>query len=695
MNILSLENVSKNYGFRPLFESVTLGLEDRDKIGIIGANGSGKTTLLKIIAGVEEPDTGRVTRAKGKSLAYLSQNPPYDENLTVLETIFASSSGIMQTIRDYEDVCHEVAAGRHDAATLQRMSDLQHELEEGGGWEIETNARSVLTKLDITDTHAKMGALSGGQRKRVALAHELIFKPDILILDEPTNHLDADTIEWLEDYLRRYTGVLLLVTHDRYFLDRVTDRIFEIDRGAVQNFNGNYAYYLEKKAEQETLREVEGHKREQLIKKELAWLRRGAKARTRKSKHRIEAAHALMAQPKEQAKGEVDIATGSKRLGSKVIELNGVSKSYGDNTLIEDFTYLVKRDDRIGIIGANGSGKTTLLDMITGRVAPDKGEIEIGQTVHIGYYDQESRALNDEQRVIDYIRDIAEYVTTNEGVQITAGKMLERFLFTPAQQYAVIGNLSGGERRRLYLLRILMGSPNVLLLDEPTNDLDIPTLIALEQYLDDFPGALIVVSHDRYFLDRTIDKVFRFTQGGNVREYAGDYTAYLEAELASPSRTTPSDQSGGHPSSNQEASRAPNSPPVSGASADGVVSSDSPPVLGGVAATSADGVVSSESPPVLGGVAAASADGVVPVAGTRAPNPKAKKLTFKENRELEALESRIAETESRLPEIENELAASATDAARVHELFLEQQRLNSQLEIDLTRWTELAERVDG
>src|SRR6476660_5627370 len=411
MNIVSLENVSKNYGFRPLFENVTLGLEDRDKVGIIGANGSGKTTFLRILAGLEEPDTGRVVRAKGQTLAYLSQNPAYDENLSVLETIFASSSGVMRTIRDYEAACHDLAAGSTDASLLHRMSELQHDLETNGGWEIEANARAVLTKLDITDTSAKMGTLSGGQRKRVALAHELIFKPDILVLDEPTNHLDADTIQWLESYLARYTGVLLLVTHDRYFLDRVTDRIFEIDRGAVQNFSGNYAYYLEKKAEQETLREVEGHKREQLIKKVLAWLRRGAKARTRKSKHRIAAAHALMAQPKEQAKGEVDIAIGSKRLGSKVIEIKGVSKSYGENTLIDDFTYLLKRDDRMGIIGANGSGKTTLLDMITGRVAPDSGEIAVGQTVHRGYYDQEGRALNDEQRVIDYIRDVAEYVT--------------------------------------------------------------------------------------------------------------------------------------------------------------------------------------------------------------------------------------------------------------------------------------------
>ncbi len=629
MNIVSLENVSKNYGFKPLFENVTLGLEDRDKIGIIGANGAGKSTLLRVIAGLEEPDTGRVIRAKGKSLAFLSQNPQFDDNFTVLETIFASSGGVMQTILEYENACHDLAAGDHSPKLLERVSELQHELEMNGGWEIETNARAVLTKLEINDTSAKMGTLSGGQRKRVALAHELIFKPDILILDEPTNHLDADTIEWLESYLARYTGVLLLVTHDRYFLDRVTDRIFEVDRGTVQSFAGNYAYYLEKKAEQEELRAVEGHKREQLIKKELAWLRRGAKARTRKSKHRIEAAHSLMALPKEQAKGEVDIAIGSKRLGSKVIEINGVSKSYGDNILIDNLTYLLKRDDRIGVIGANGSGKTTLLDMITGRVPPDSGEIEIGQTVHIGYYDQESRELNDDERVIDYIRNVAEYVTTNEGVQITAGKMLERFLFSPAAQYAVIGNLSGGERRRLYLLRILMGSPNVLLLDEPTNDLDIPTLIALEEYLDDFPGALIVVSHDRYFLDRTIDNVFRFEPGGEVREYAGDYSAYLEYR----ERTE----------AEQKSVEAPKQ----------------------------------RSPE-----------------NTAKEKPRSKKLSFKEIREFEQVELRIAESEKRLPKIDVELAAAASDAGRVHELFLEQQELNSRLDADLARWAELAERME-
>ena len=527
MNILSLENVSKNFGIKPLFADVTIGFEDSDKIGIIGANGSGKTTLLKVIAGIETADTGRVIRANDISVSYLSQNPEFIEESTVLETVFDASDGVMDLIRDYENACHALEIEYTEQA-LEKVSKLQHELEISGGWEIETNAKTVLTRLGITDTSAKMKTLSGGQRKRVALAHGLIVKPDILILDEPTNHLDADTIKWLEDYLKNYKGALLLVTHDRYFLDRVTNRIFEIDRGTVQTFQGNYAYYLEKKEEQESLRETEGHKREQRIKKELAWLRSGTKARTTKSKARINAAYDLMAQPKEQLKANLDIAIGSKRLGSKIIEIRNLSKSYGDLKLIDNFSYLLKRNDRIGIIGKNGSGKTTLLEIISDRVKPDSGEIEIGETVHIGYYDQESRALNEEQRVIDYIKDVAEYVTTAEGKQITASRMLSRFLFPPEAQYSFIRKLSGGERRRLYLLKILMSEPNVLFLDEPTNDLDIPSLIALEEYLDDFPGALIVVSHDRYFLDRTVDNIFRFEEVGEINEYPGNYSAYLE-----------------------------------------------------------------------------------------------------------------------------------------------------------------------
>jgi ATP-binding cassette subfamily F protein uup len=632
MNILSLENVSKNYGVKPLFENVSIGLEETDKIGIIGANGSGKTTLLKVIAGFEEPDTGRVVRASGKTLAFLSQNPTFDENAAVLETIFDASGGIMQLLRDYETACHDLeTSGGTDEKLLAKISELQHQLESNGGWEIETNARNVLTRLGIHDTTAKMKTLSGGQRKRVALAHQLIVRPDVLILDEPTNHLDADTIEWLETYLARYRGALLLVTHDRYFLDRVTNRIFEIDRGVVQAFGGNYAYYLEKKEEQETLRAVEGHKREQLIKKELAWLRRGAKARTRKSKARVDAANELINQPKEKAKSDIDIAIGSQRLGSKIIELQDVSKSYDGRKLIDDFTYILKRDDRIGIIGANGAGKTTLLEIITSRIKPDKGEIEIGQTVRLGYYDQESRALNDEQRVIDYVREAAEYVQTIDGKQITASQMLEKFLFPPAAQYSFVGKLSGGERRRLYLLRVLMTAPNVLLLDEPTNDLDVPTLMALEEYLDDFPGALIAVSHDRYFLDRTIDRVFKFETGGRLREYPGNYSAYLEIQTR------------------EEAAKA----EIEQAK-----------------------LIAKQSKPVQ----------------TESDTPK--KLTFKEKRELETLEASIAEAEKRQAEIETQLNLYASDAGKLNELFVEQQNLIQKLDRDMERWAELSERAD-
>jgi ATP-binding cassette subfamily F protein uup len=635
MNILSLENICKNYGSDPLFENVTIGLEANEKIGIIGANGSGKTTLLRIIAGMETPDTGRVTLADGRVLAFLSQNQPFDENATVLETIFNASSAMMKLIRDYEAACHELALKNgNDDALLNTVADLAHKLESSGGWELETNARRVLERLGITDTTARMGMLSGGQRKRVALAHELIVRPDVLILDEPTNHLDADTVNWLESYLARYTGTLLLVTHDRYFLDCVTTRILEIDRGAVQSFGGNYAYYLEKKEEQETQRAVEGQKRKMMIRHELAWLRRGAKARTRKSKSRIDAAKDLMAQPVDNAKAGLEIAVGTSRLGTKVVELHEVSKAYDDRKLIDDFTYIIKRDDRIGIIGPNGAGKTTLLEIITGRVQPDSGFVEIGQTVKIGYYDQESRALNDEQRVIDYIREVAEHVRTIDGTLITASQMLERFLFPPAAQYALIEKLSGGERRRLYLLRVLMNAPNVLLLDEPTNDLDIPTLVALEEYLDDFAGSLIVVSHDRYFLDRTINQVFRFEGDGTVREYPGDYSAYLEFRAREETART-------------------------------------------IETRAAAASVANQAKPVA-----------------QSESNAARKLSFKEKRELETLESQIAIADARKTAIETQLSLHSSDAAKVQSLFTEQQQLLRQLEADMERWAVLAERAD-
>ncbi|HEX8423520.1 MAG TPA: ABC-F family ATP-binding cassette domain-containing protein [Pyrinomonadaceae bacterium] len=641
MHILSIESLSKNYGLKPLFENLTLGFDSQDRIGVVGANGSGKSTLLRLIAGAEQPDTGRIVFAEGVSLGYLPQNPPFTPEQTVLDAVFAASDAKMKMLLDYERACQLLAAssgGRDEARLLDRVSELAHKLEATGAWELETNARTVLSRLGIQDTSAPMGALSGGQRKRVALAHALITNPQLLILDEPTNHLDAETITWLETYLARYRGALLLVTHDRYFLDRVTGRILEIDRNAVQAFDGNYAYYLEKKEEQELARAAEGQKREMLIRRELAWLRRGAKARTRKSKSRIERAESLMAQPKEAARAELDINVTTSRIGKKILELRGISKAYDGRTLIENFSYTLKPADRIGIIGPNGAGKTTLLEIITGRIPPDGGSLETGQTVRIGYYDQENRALNDEQRVIDYIREVAERIETADGAFITAGQMLEKFLFPGAIQYAPIAKLSGGERRRLYLLRVLMNSPNVLILDEPTNDLDIQTMVTLEDYLDSFGGCLIVVSHDRYFLDRTVDHIFRFEAGGTVREYPGNYAAFLEAR--------------------QKEERAANAVATGNETA---------------ARPAKKASVTKES------VAAS-------------PSVK-RKLSFKEQRELEELESRIAAAEQRQSEIERELAANATDAHLVHQLFTERETLARELARALDRWAELAELV--
>ncbi|HEX8459332.1 MAG TPA: ABC-F family ATP-binding cassette domain-containing protein [Pyrinomonadaceae bacterium] len=647
MHILSIESLGKNYGLRPLFTDVTLGFDSQDRVGVVGTNGAGKSTLLRLIAGAEQPDTGRIVFAEGVTVGYLPQNPPYDAEQTVLETLFAASDAQTKLLLDYERACQALAAGQgQDERLLKRVSELAHELEASGAWEMETNARVILSRLGIHDTAARMRTLSGGQRKRVALAHALISNPQLLILDEPTNHLDAETITWLETYLARTRGALLLVTHDRYFLDRVTGRILEIERGTVQAFDGNYAYYLERKEEQEEARAAEGQKREMLVRRELAWLRRGAKARTRKSKTRVERAESLIAQPKDAARAELDINVASSRIGKKILELRGVSKSYDGRVLLEDFSYTVKPGDRIGIIGANGAGKTTLLEIITGRVSPDHGAVEVGQTVRFGYYDQETRALDERERVIDYIRQTAERIETADGQVITAGQMLEKFLFDGGMQYAPIAKLSGGERRRLYLLRVLMTAPNVLILDEPTNDLDIPTLVTLEDYLDAFHGCLIVVSHDRYFLDRTVEHIFRFEPGGRVREYPGNYTAFLEARERQEEARRREEQ----------------------ATAASVAASP------GASAPSAKRV----------------RDDATPDATTANPT---RKLTFKEQRELTELETRIQQTEQRQAAIEIELAANSSDAHLVHQLYTERETLDAQLARDLERWAELAERA--
>jgi ATP-binding cassette subfamily F protein uup len=643
MHILSIESLSKNYGLKPLFENLTLGFDSQDRIGVVGANGSGKTTLLRLIAGAEQPDTGRIIFAEGVSLGYLPQNPPYDPEQTVLDAVFAASDDTMRLLLDYERACQMLASaggGADETRQLNRVSELAHKLEASGAWELETNARMILSRLGIQDTTAQMRTLSGGQRKRVALAHALIANPQLLILDEPTNHLDAETITWLEQYLARYRGALLLVTHDRYFLDRVTGRILEIDRNTVQAFDGNYAYYLEKKEEQELARAAEGQKREMLIRRELAWLRRGAKARTRKSKARLDRAEELISQPKETARAALDISVSSSRIGKKILELRGIAKSYDGRALINNFNYTLKPGDRIGIIGPNGAGKTTLLEIITGRTKPDSGSVDVGQTVRFGYYDQENRALNDEQRVIDYIRDVAERIETADGTFITAGQMLEKFLFPGAMAYAPIAKLSGGERRRLYLLRVLMSAPNVLILDEPTNDLDIQTMVTLENYLDSFGGCLIVVSHDRYFLDRTIEHIFRFEAGGAVREYPGNYAAFLEGRQKEERAAT--------------------------AAATTTVAVDTE-------------AISRDAKKERAAKTAAS------------PVPAKRKLSFKEQRELGELEARIQEAEQRQSEIEVELAANSSDAHLVHQLFKERETLAVELARALDRWAELAE----
>ena len=439
--------------------------------------------------------------------------------------------------REYEEISDKLAHYPDDTDQLMsHLSTVMQKMETSDAWEDETKAKIILTKLGISDFEAKIGTLSGGYRKRIALAAALLSEPDVLLMDEPTNHLDALSVEWLQSYLNRYRGAILLITHDRYFLDRVTNRIIEIDRGDIYSYSGNYSYYLEKKALAEDSAVSTQRKHQGLLRRELEWLKKGPKARSTKQKARIDRARQLQATEFKEVQGKVDISTVSRRIGKKVIELNNVTKSYGDRTLIKDFTYEFSPEDRIGIIGGNGAGKSTLMDIITGRIKPDSGEVEIGTTIHIGYFDQHSEellaALDENQRVIDYIKEEGEFIKTADGTQISASQMLERFLFPGNQQYSPIKMLSGGEKRRLFLLRVLMGAPNVLILDEPTNDLDVQTLAVLEEYLEDFSGCAIAVSHDRYFLDRTVDTIFALEDGGNIRQYPGNYSVYLDYKKA-------------------------------------------------------------------------------------------------------------------------------------------------------------------
>ncbi|SCP95197.1 ABC-F family ATP-binding cassette domain-containing protein [Anaerobium acetethylicum] len=490
MNLLTIENMTKTYGDRFVFKDADFSINDNEKIGIIGINGTGKSTLLKMIAGLEEPDSGKITKGRQIHIRYLSQNPVFDEDSTVLEAV------------------------------------LKGNIRKDNEWTVESDAKAMLNKLGIPDFDGETKYLSGGQKKRVALANVLLSPADILILDEPTNHLDNEMSEWLEEYLMKFKGALLMVTHDRYFLDRISNRIVEIDGASIYSYPGNYSEYLRLKAAREGIEAASERKRSSILRTELEWIQRGARARSTKQKARIERFEELRDRKGPQKAASVEMNSISSRLGRKTLEVSGITKSYDGRTYINDFSYIFLKGDRVGIIGGNGCGKTTLLKIINGVVEPDEGIVDIGQTVKIGYFSQENEYMDESLRVIDYIKNVAEYVLTPDG-SISASQMLERFLFDGNMQWTYINRLSGGEKRRLYLLRILMDAPNILILDEPTNDLDIQTLTILEDYLDNFDGIVISVSHDRYFLDRIARRIFAFQEDGSLRQYEGGFSDYL------------------------------------------------------------------------------------------------------------------------------------------------------------------------
>lgn len=492
MNLLTIKNLTKEYTDRKLFDDVDFSIEEGEKVGIIGINGTGKSTLLRIIAGIEEADSGEYTKGNNVVINYLSQNPYFESGLTIYDYVISANQSA------------------HD------------------NYSVEGEAKTILNKLGFEDITKPIDTLSGGQKKKVALAATLLSKNELLILDEPTNHLDHEMTEWLEGWLKEYRGALIMITHDRYFLDLVCTRIVELDKGKLYSYSTNYEGFLELKAQREEMALATQAKHENILRKEIAWMQRGARARSTKQKAHIARYEALRDEEKVQIDGKVEIGALSSRLGNKTIELDSVCKSFGDKRIISDFSYNFLRTDRIGILGPNGCGKTTLMRLITGDYRPDSGKVEIGETVNIGYYAQEAEGMDDNQKVIDYIRDTAEYIQTEDGY-ISASQMLEKFLFNGALQYSPIGKLSGGEKRRLYLAKVLMGAPNVLILDEPTNDLDISTLCILEDYLDSFPGILITVSHDRYFLDRVVRRMLTFENGGQIKLFNGSYSDYFNS----------------------------------------------------------------------------------------------------------------------------------------------------------------------
>lgn len=600
MNILNVEKVSKTYGEKELFNNISLGINSGDKIGLIGVNGTGKSTLLKIIAGVEEPDEGQVVKGKGIELAYLAQTPLYYENENVLEYVMR---------------------GKH--------ADSQ------------PKAKEILNKLGITNHGAMMNILSGGQKKRAALARTLVEPARLLVLDEPTNHLDNDMVLWLEQFIKNFKGELIMVTHDRYFLDNVTNRIVELDKASLYSYDTNYSGFLELKTQREEMERATEAKRQNILRKELAWIRRGCQARSTKQQARIDRFED-MKEASKQARARfdkqlMDMNSVSSRLGRKTVELHNICKSFGERTIIDDFTYIFLRDDRIGIVGDNGCGKSTLMKIIAGQLEPDSGSVEVGETVRIGYFMQENEPLDDSLTVLEFVRSIGEYVTTADG-KATASQMCEKFLFTPKQQWTPISKLSGGEKRRLYLLSVLMSAPNVLILDEPTNDLDIETLEILEEYLDGFAGIVITVSHDRYFLDRVVDRIFAFEAGGHLTQYEGGYTDYRDKCVSS------------------------------------------------IYNVESNGTSDTSKSKAAGQVKKAY----------KSHEDKIK-FTYMEQREYETIDDDIEKLETKVSELDDEIAKNATSYSKLAELTKEKEDVERQLEEKMERWeylNDLAEKIE-
>ncbi|TQR45193.1 ABC-F family ATP-binding cassette domain-containing protein [Paenibacillus popilliae] len=637
MHVMTIEQLGKSYGDKTLFKDVSFGIEEGDRFGIVGVNGTGKSTFLRTIMGLEPIEEGKIMVGSRVRVQFVPQEPEFDPNATVLDQVMGGDAPEMVAIRTYT-ACLEAASSQpNDEQVQHRLVRASDDMDRLQAWQLESDAKTILSRLGIQRFDARMGDLSGGQRKRVALASALIHPSDLLLLDEPTNHIDNETVAWLEALLQKRSGALIMITHDRYFLDRVANRMIELDQGRAYFYEANYTRFLELKADREAREAASEDKRQNLLRNELAWIRRGAQARSTKQKARIQRFEELQADNPAAKNGQVEISAMSARLGKKIMEIESLGCSIDGRELFKDLSYIAVPGDRIGIIGPNGSGKSTLLRVIAGKREAQQGTIVLGPTVRIGFFTQEHEEMDESLRVIEYIREGAETVQTAEGYTVTAAQMLERFMFSPTMQWTLIGKLSGGEKRRLQLLRILMEAPNVLLLDEPTNDLDVQTLAVLEQYLDDFPGVVITVSHDRYFLDRVAERIWSF-ENGRVSQHVGNYSEYMEwrAKHAHAANTE-----GGTPTVKT--------------------------------ATAADPAGRSERKPKL-------------------------KMSYKEEREYEQIEERIMEAESNIERIQQDMEQAFNDSVRLQELMKEDAEAQKLLEHLMERWTylsELAEQIEA